>query len=361
MDAGDVRIVRAGPLHRFDGLLSQRGWATSQVLTYRRAVVRTSRRRIREWDRYMVNDADYAVLVTLGDLGYVGLVSVSLIDFVRIAYRTTSIVTPFPLGRFRLPESSSSGISAFENGRVSIRFDVQEGVRSLRVRFARFDGDEALTFEAVLDDGPQDSIVVAAPWQEDQKAFCYSQKTIGMRARGSFKKGLLIHGFNPADSLGLLDWHRGVWARGDTWLCGIAQGWQDGRGGSATGAHRFGFNVGYRLGDESMSGGNALFVDGIAHKIGRVDLGIPERRGPQGASVADRYDFTRPWRMADGDGRIDLTFTPVLERADRLDCRLVSSDEHQVFGLFSGTTVLDDGSPFAIENLYGSMEVSQRA
>ncbi len=360
MSACDAKIVRAGPLHRFDGLLTQRGWATSQVLTYRRAVVRTSRRRIREWDRYVVNDADYAVLVTLGDLGYVGLASVSLLDFVRVAYHTASVVTPFPLGRFRLPESSSSGTSAFENGRVSIRFKVEDGVRSLRARFARFDGDEPLVFEAVLDDEPQDSIVVALPWKEDAKAFCYSQKTIAMRARGSFKKGLLIHGFNPADSFGLLDWHRGVWARGDTWLCGVAQGWQDGRGGSASGTHRFGFNVGYRLGDESMSCGNVLFVDGIAHKIGKVNLGIPERRGGQGGKVADRYDFTRPWRMVEDNGRIDLTFTPILDRADRLDYRFASSDEHQVFGSFCGTAVLDDGSSFVVEDLYGSIEVSQR-
>ena len=83
--------------------------------------------------------------------------------------------------------------------------------------FAGFDGGDDLTFEAVLDEEPRDSMVISTPWAEDPLAFYYNQKIVAMQARGSFKKGLLVHGFCPESSFGLLDWGRGVWTRDNTW------------------------------------------------------------------------------------------------------------------------------------------------
>lgn len=358
MSVPETRIERPGPLHRLDGVLAQRGWATSQLLTYRRSAVKAPKWRIKEWDYYLVNDGEYAVALTLSDMGYAGLVSASLIDFQQAAYTTTSVVTPFPLGRFRLPETSSSGVSRFQNDRVSFCFEAKDGVRTLRARFVRFDGDDDLVFEAVLDEEPRDSLVIATPWKEDPRAFYYNQKIVGMRARGSFKKGLLVHGFNPEDSFGLLDWGRGVWTRDNTWFWGVAQGWQDGRGGSAPGTHRFGMNVGYGFGDTSAASENMVFVDGVAHKLGRLDFGIPEKPGgAQARKIADRYELARPWHMVDQDGRLDVVFTPLLDRVDYMDYKLIRSDQHQVFGMFSGTVVLDDGSVFSLADLRGSAEV----
>lgn len=358
MGAKETRIDRPGQLHRLDGVLNQSGWATSPLLRYRRSAVKASRWRIKEWDYYLVNDDEYAVALTLSDLGYIGLVSASLIDFAQAAYTTTSVVTPFPLGRFHLPESSSSGVSEFENGRVSFRFEARDGVRSLRAYFGHFDGDDDLTFEAVLDEEPRDSLVIATPWKEDPRAFYYNQKIVGMRARGSFKKGLLVHGFNPTASFGLLDWGRGVWTRDNTWFWGAAQGWQDGKGGRAPDTRRFGLNMGYGFGDTSAASENIVFVDGVGHKLGPLVFDIPERSGGAGSDrLADRYEFMQPWHVADDDGRVALTFSPVLDRADYMDYRLVRSDQHQVFGFFDGTVVLDDGSAFTVADLQGSAEV----
>ncbi|BAK45781.1 DUF2804 domain-containing protein [Eggerthella sp. YY7918] len=350
--------LTAGPLHDPNGVLSECGWATSLVRTYDRSRIKASRFRIKEWDYYLVNDDEYAVALTLSDLGYVGLISASIMDFGRAESHTASAITPLPLGRFGLPASSEAGVSSFQNSRVSFRFEVKEGQRHLKVRFARFDGNDDLSFEATLDEEPQDSMVIATPWAEDPHAFYYNQKIVAMRARGSFKKGRLVHGFNPDNSFGLLDWGRGVWTRDNTWYWAVAQGWQGPSDEEGRGTVRFGLNLGYGFGDTSAASENMLFVDGVAHKLHRVDFGIPEKPdAAQATKTVDRYELMQPWHMTDDEGRLDLTFTPILDRVDWMDYKVIRSDQHQVFGRFDGTVTLDGHRPFAVSNLVGSAEV----
>ena len=341
-------------------MLAEQGWATSLVRAYDRSCIKAPRWRIKEWDYYLINDDEYAVAFTLSDLGYVGLISASVIELVQGTYKTTSVITPFPLGRFRLPSSSEEGVSTFENGRVHFRFEVKDGVRKIHAQFARFDGDEDLTFDAVLDDEPQDSMVIVTPWEEDKHAFYYNQKIVAMRARGSFKKGMVVHGFSPDNSFGLLDWGRGVWTRDNTWYWAVAQGWQNGRGsaGPSSSAHRVGLNLGYGFGDTSAASENMFFLDGVVHKLHRVDFGVPEKSGAENArKLQDCFDLIAPWHVTDDEGRLELVFTPQLDRVDYMNFALVRTDQHQVFGLFSGTIILDDGTAFEIKDLQGSAEV----
>ena len=111
-----------------------------------------------------------------------------------------------------------------------------------------------------------------------------------------------------------------------------------------------GFNLGYGFGDTSAASENMLFVDGVAHKLGRLDFGIPQ-------DDDGTYRYLEPWHFTDDEGRVDLTFTPLVDRSDLIDvAHLVVSDQHQVFGTFSGTVVLDDGTLLAIDALDGFAE-----
>ena len=190
-------------------------------------------------------------------------------------------------------------------------------------------------------------MVISTPWAEDDKAFYYNQKIVGMRAQGSFTVGDLVHLFKPEKALGLLDWGRGVWTRDNTWYWAAAQGVQDNQ--------RIGFNLGYGFGDTSAASENMFFLDGIAHKLGRVDFGIPIRDAAA-TKVGEHYDLMKPWHMTDDEGRLDLVFTPQIDRVDYIDLKAIVSDQHQVFGLLNGHVVLDDGSTFEIANLRGAAE-----
>ncbi len=64
----------------------------------------------------------------------------------------------------------------------------------------------------------------------------------------------------------------------------------------------------------------------------------------------------RPWRMVAADGRLDLEFTPFLERVARSNLLLIFSEVHQMFGRYVGTVQLDDGEAVCLNGLIGFAE-----
>ena len=347
MPSEQVHITEEGELLDELGRLRMAGWATSQLLSYDRSRIAVSPLRIKEWDYYLVNDDDFALAFTIGDMGYAAMVSASLLDFGSRTFITESTLGVLPLGRLALPAASDAGVTQYEDGRVRMRFDVVDGQRLLTVEFDDFKDGAPLHAQILLDDEPRDSMVIATPWAEDAHAFYYNQKIVAMRAQGVFDLGDMSHVFEPAASFGLLDWGRGVWTRDNTWFWSAAQGRQAG--------HRVGFNLGYGFGDTKAASENMFFLDGVAHKLGRVDFGIPIRDAVA-EKVGERFDFMLPWHMTDDEGRLDLSFTPEIDRCDYLDFKVIISDQHQVFGTFSGTVRLDDGTLFEIEGLRGFAE-----
>jgi hypothetical protein len=296
-------------------------------------------------------------------MGYSGLISASLIDLTgATAPLTDSIMTPLPLGRFRMPSSSDEGTVFFENDRVSFEFTTQAHRREINVRFKHFaKTDEELVFFATLDEEPRDSMVIATPWAEDPRAFYYNRKIIGMRASGSLRFGGLVHGFEPEMSFALLDWGRGVWTRDNTWYWGFAQGWQDGRGANGPGTRRFGLNLGYGFGDTSAASENMAFLDGVATKLGDVRFEVPSQSGCKvGAPIGDRFDLLQPWHIVDDENKVDLVFTPKFDRSDYINAGVVISDQHQLFGTYNGTVTLTVGRgsrTFQVFQLPGAAEI----
>ena len=346
--ASQHRITEAGPLLTQDGTLAEAGWATQPLLSYERKKICASRLRIKEWDYYLVHDNDYALAFTISDLGYMSMASVSMLSFIDGGYVTESTLGIMPLGRIGLPASSDAGLSAYQDKRTNMYFAVADGMRHLVVEFGNFVEGETLYAELALDQEPQDTMVIATPWAEDPLAFYYNQKIIGMRAIGSFRLGGLHHTFAESESLALLDWGRGVWTRDNTWYWAAAQGHADG--------HIIGLNLGYGFGDTSAASENMFFFDGVCNKLDRVEFEIPIR-DENATRIGERYTLLMPWRIADNEQRLELEFMPQIDRTDFINLKLISSDQHQVFGLFNGWVKLDDGTRLDIKNLRGSAEV----
>ena len=51
-----------------------------------------------------------------------------------------------------------------------------------------------------------------------------------------------------------------------------------------------------------------------------------------------------------------MDFIPAIDRASKTSAILVESDQHQVFGRFSGRAVLDDGRVIEVGNFFGFAE-----
>ena len=51
-----------------------------------------------------------------------------------------------------------------------------------------------------------------------------------------------------------------------------------------------------------------------------------------------------------------MEFQPILDRASCINAIVIKSDQHQVFGRFSGKAILDDGKEILVKNLTGFAE-----
>ncbi len=336
------KIIGSGPLLDAQGCLREPGYAFRPPFDYAHDNIAAPKWRIKDWDYYLVSDAEYAVALTFSDLGYIGLVSAAVLDLRAATPTTTSELVLLPLGRMGLPTSSEEGDIDWHNKRCDVTFAHVAGGRRLSFAMRNFSDDADLEVELFLDEEPRDSMVIVTPWEEDPSAFYYNRKIVGMRARGGFRYGELFHEFDGSEALGLLDWGRGVWTYDNTWYWSAAMGYQEGR--------VVGFNLGYGFGDTTAASENMLFVDGVAHKLGRVTFEIPH--ADDGSP-----SYLEPWRILDDEGRLDLVFSPSFDRSDLIDvAHVVMSDQHQVFGTFAGSAVLDDGSILALENLRGFAE-----
>lgn len=334
-------ISAPAPLLRDDGSLMEAGYSTYPLLVYDRSLVKGGKSRIKEWDYYLIHNKRYAVALTVDDNSYMGMMSVSFIDFEKRGEITKSVIIPLTFGKVKLPASSDSGDVVYKNSRVSFEFLHEGDGRRLKVKFKRFKGKEPFECDFYLFEEPRDSMVIATPFVEKKTAFYYNQKIIGMRAQGTVYYDRKKFKFTPGNTYGLLDWGRGVWTYDNTWLWSAAQGTVDG--------HKFGFNLGYGFGDTSAASENMLFYDGVAHKLEDVEFIIPKTE-----SGSD--DYMSPWRFTSNDGRLKLNFVPILDRKAKTSLGIIMSDQHQVFGRFSGTAKLDNGTIVKLDSFLGFAE-----
>lgn len=327
-------FLTEGPLLNSAGMLAEAGYATSLVKTYDRNAIRGGKARIKEWDYYLIYNGRYGVALTIADNSYMGLLSASFLDFEAKTEKTVSPMFWLPFGKTGFPASSASGDIVKSIQGASGSFTHEEGGRRLKFHLDKFDGEKAFDCDILLTDTPRDTMVIATPFAEKKTAFYYNQKIIAMRAAGSFTICGETRSFDPADSFGLLDWGRGVWTYENTWYWGAGQGIVNG--------HKVGFNLGYGFGDVSAASENMLFVDGIAHKLGRLTFEIPMKDGKE--------DYLSPWRFTSNDGRFETAFTPILDRAAYTNVGPLLSDQHQVFGYMDGEITLDDGSKIQLSH-----------
>lgn len=326
-----------GDLLDANGRLAQAGWATQELRRYDRARIGASALRIKEWDYYCILTDRFALALTVADNGYLGFLGTSWMDLVAGTAINHGAVRALPLGRMKLPSSADRGDVVQQQGGVALAFRHEDGGRRLTFSAPGFDGGKELSGDLRLDQPPMDRMVIATPFRENPKAFYYNQKINCMPVSGAIVLGGETIQLTPDAAFAVLDWGRGVWTYDNTWYWGSASGLVEGR--------PFGFNIGYGFGDTSAASENMVFMDGRAHKLDRVEFVLPE--GPLDGA---------PWQFTSNDQRFEMTFTPIVNRCERIDLGLFKTFQDQVFGRFSGTVVLDDGTVLTVRDLVGFAE-----
>ena len=169
------------------GELREPGWSRSLVQQYRRSDIKAPKFRIKEWDYYLVVNKDFAAAFTISDDGYIGLQSVSLLEFGDNPHEhTETVLNVFPMGSMRLPDDSSYGTTKFENERLQMRFEAKYHMRQIKCHFEDFKDGKPLDADITLEQPP------------NQKINC-------MRASGYVKFDGKTYRFDPATDFGTLD------------------------------------------------------------------------------------------------------------------------------------------------------------
>ena len=334
------RITTPGPLHDEAGRLIETGYATSLIKTYDRSRIAARPWRIKEWDYYAVCTDCFALALTIDHNGYMVMDSISLLDFEANSQVTCSRMNLPTFAKRSLPATSEKGNIRVAGNDYELAFDNDGIVRRLYGRMDHFPKEAGITFDLTLTDAPAESMVIVTPYKDHPEAFYYNQKINCMRVSGYIRYKEKEYVCTPEDTFAVLDWGRGVWTYDNTWYWGSASGLADGV--------PFGFNIGYGFGDTSAASENVLFYGGKIHKLSRITFEIPVKDGKE--------DYLSPWTFTSDDGRFEMNFTPVMDRSAKIDLRLICSDQHQVFGRFSGTVILDDGRKLEINNLMGFAE-----
>ena len=325
-------VTKVQRLLNEDGTLKEPGWSRKLYQIYDRNDIKKRATRIKEWDYYLVLAKDYGVAFTISDDGYIGLQSVSLLDFRGTPWEhTETVLNAFPMGKLKMPSTTDKGDVMYKDKRLYLEYKKRGNMRKIVCVFKNFHEGKTFTCDLTLTQPDGDTMVIATPWKEDKHAFYYNQKINCMRASGTCTYGSETYTFNSDTDFATLDWGRGVWTYDNTWNWGSGNGIINGKD--------FGFNIGYGFGDTTAASENIIFYDGVGHKLDDITVNIPE----------DSY--TKPWTITSSDKRFEMTFTPIIDRAAKIDVKIIVTDQHQVFGKMNGIAVLDDGTKLEVKDL----------
>ena len=335
----EQKKLTKGKLLNVFGNLDDVGYATSLVRDYAREDIKAGKMRIKEWDYYYIGNNFYGVALTIADNSYMGMGSVSILDFRDGFWKTKSQITLFPMGKTNLPPTSAIGDCHFKKGNMEISFFNDGTKRRLLAKVKNYLSGQDFNCYITLSEEPKDSMVIATPFFK-QKHFYYNQKINCLKADGQASLGDKVYNFKTDDSFGTLDWGRGVWTYKNTWYWASMSGKVNGV--------PVGFNLGYGFGDTKNATENMIFFDGKAYKTEQVTFRIP-------TDAKGKEIFMNEWQFTSSDKKVELKFKPILDRHDDTNLLILKSLQHQVFGRFTGTLICDDKT-IMIKNMLGFAE-----
>lgn len=289
--------------------------------------------RKKRWNYWAITTESHLFSATISHLDYVGLVFVYYADFASGEFVETTRLLPLGSGCQMADVVAADAVYDSRDFSVTMR-QTGSGVE-LQVAIADFQGRPLSAQFAITLPPQHETLNVVVPW--DEHTFQFTSKQNCLPVSGLVTINGQQTAFHGEQSFACLDFGRGIWPRHCRWNWGSASGWQNGR--------LVGLNLGGQWTDGTGSTENGVYVDGRLHKLS-TDL----------TWQYDKADFKQPWRISDPAGRLDLTFTPFLERAATSNVWLVRSEVHQMFGRYSGQIITGEGEVIPIHDLVGWAE-----
>jgi hypothetical protein len=314
------------------------GWARRPLYVFEKDKLRVPRRHVTELDRYCFFSQTHLFLFEIEDAGFLGSIRITCAALrdkkaAKVIYNST-----FALGNFDLPSGSETGSIRLHQKRAVIEFWARRSdIRIIKIDIPLLTHATNLRGEVVFM-GPENSqsLFNHSGWRHEKNAFRYTRVSPWYFVEGVMQMANHEIVFTRGHAFGVFDWERASRPRTDIHYrargCGVFK------------KKQISFALGYSTSDTGASTENAFFIDGKLHKLDQVTFQISPK------------DWLLPWQFTSADGKIEMSFKPILDETAHSRILLHSIRLHQFFGYFSGKVLQDDGQFFAFKNITGMAE-----
>lgn len=291
--------------------------------------------RLKRWEYFYVATPTVFFSAQIAHVGYLANLAAYLYNIKRnvLLERTSNI--PFGTGVI-LADHPRRGTTSARNGvSTRLQFEMTPEGKHMTIDWPRFDGPQGLHADLLLG-WPEEleCLSVVDPLRNGR--FAYTTKVTCMPTSGTIRVGQETWECNRSEALGELDWSRGFLESVTPW-----------KWATASGRTRQGQTVGFNLCSGFHDQGdneNAMVVDGHLTKLGIVSF------------TYDQSHVMQPWHVSCPDGRVDLSFVPMVDRQSYTDAGPLQSHIHQLVGRYSGTVMPEGSDPIAITDFVGAAE-----
>lgn len=233
-----------------------------------------------------------------------------------------------PLGRkTRTGTSPTDSIFAFQKGGASLKVTPDKAFRHLAINLP----GKLLANIALVE---AEHIPLSVCSRAGYDGWVYTSKKAGVVANADLDCPSLNINMSNTPGLATIDWSAGLMRRETFWNWASVTG--------QTGEHRYGLNIAAGV-NETGTNENGLWWRNKLFSLPNVLFEF------------DRYQPLKPWRMYSEDGSVDLTFTPLMPRQERMHLGIVASNFRQVLGQFQGRIQIEK-EILPIANAWGLAE-----
>ncbi|CAK1798724.1 DUF2804 domain-containing protein [Vibrio crassostreae] len=261
--------------------------------------------------------------VAIADIRYLGSAFCYLYDIENNHLEESSWLRPFGFDKQVTP-SPYEGTTSIAS--QSIAFDIEGGQWRVRLNTKLIKADIVLEPEA-------DSLPMSMCSPTGYSGWTYTQKHNALRISGDIQvKGTSL---KLTQARAGYDFSAGYMRRETSWR------W------ASINAQSNGTDIGLNLAagvNETGGCENVLWVNGSRHLLHPVQF------------TFNRQDTNLPWQITSQDGRINLTFTPLNNRSEKLNLWLLKSNFRQFVGHFSGSIEDNNGVTHQLDDVLGLTE-----
>lgn len=321
------------------GNLAVCGWARHNFFEYERRLAKP-RSRVKEWDFYTISDGKFVLVFEFFNITLAAFAGLILIDLENKKIVNCGNTKLFARHSCLLPRLSDvPNFFRYDRAGVVCQFDTRRNCKKLEYT-GRLKGKKIAVNVNIDIDKDYEGLTTVTPLDKPNQFFL-ANKQFAMRAEGKIiVDGKVLHEFKKDDSFATMDWGRGLWPYKGQWYW--ANGAQEIEFPDGTN-HDFGFDFTWAINENANDLEAGLVVDGKIHKLGACSV----EKFP-----GDNNSWMKEWHLKTEDGRFDATMTPIFDNCNNgIVLGIAGQNVHQVFGIWNGYGILDDGTKVEFKNM----------